>query len=153
MIAVGRRDYPHVEFRVGNLLDLPAADGEFGAAIAFYSIIHLAAGELRRAFEEIHRVLRPRGLFLVAFHIGAEVRHLDQWWRHAVDIDFRFFQPSQIADVIERAGFQTEMRLERVSYTGGRGPLRIPADPAPTLSPGRAGAKPGEAQKDLYGRP
>ena len=62
MIAVGRRDYPHVEFRVGNLLDLPAADGEFGAAIAFYSIIHLAAGELHRAFEEIHRVLRPRGL-------------------------------------------------------------------------------------------
>jgi SAM-dependent methyltransferase len=118
MIAVGRRDYPRVEFRAGDLLELPAADGEFGAAIAFYSIIHLEAGELHRAFEEVHRVLRPRGLFLVAFHIGAEVRHLGEWWGHVVDVDFRFFQPPQIADAIERAGFQIEMRLERVSYPG-----------------------------------
>ena len=118
VIAVGRRDYPQVEFRVGDLLELPAADSEFGAAIAFYSIIHLEAGEVPRAFGEIHRVLRPGGLFLVAFHIGAGVRHLDEWWGRAVDVDFRFFQPSEIAGAIEGAGFQTEMRLERVSYPG-----------------------------------
>ena len=118
MIAVGRRDYPRVEFRVGDLLELPAKDGEFGAAIALYSIIHLEPGELPRAFEEIHRVLRPSGLFLVAFHIGEEVRHLDEWWGLAVDVDFRFFQPAKIANAIERAGFQAEMRLERVSYPG-----------------------------------
>jgi len=118
MIAVGRRYYPHVEFRVGDLLELPAKDGEFGAAIALYSIIHLEPGELPRAFEEIHRVLRPSGLFLVAFHIGEEVRHLDEWWGLAVDVDFRFFQPAKIANAIERAGFQAEMRLERVSYPG-----------------------------------
>jgi hypothetical protein len=33
-----------------------------------------------------------------------------------VDADFRFFQPPDIADSIERAGFKTEMRLERVSH-------------------------------------
>ena len=59
MIAVGRRDYPQVEFREGDFLGLPAADGEFGAAVAFYSIIHLQPAELGRAFGEIHRVLRP----------------------------------------------------------------------------------------------
>ena len=118
MIAVGRRDYPQVEFRVGDLLELPATDGEFGAAIAFYSIIHLEPGELPRAFEEIRRVLRPRGLFLVSFHIGSEVRHLDDWWGHAVDVDFHFFEPPAIAEAIECAGFCTEMRLERVSYPG-----------------------------------
>jgi len=46
------------------------------------------------------------------------VRHLDRWWGHAVDVDFRFCQPPQIAGAIERAGFQTEMSLERVSYPG-----------------------------------
>ena len=118
MLAVGRRDYPEVEFREGDFLELPAADGEFGAAIAFYSIIHLEPGELSRAFEEIRRVLRPRGLFLVSFHIGSEVRHLDDWWGHQVDVDFRFFEPPAIAEAIECAGFCTEMRLERVSYPG-----------------------------------
>jgi SAM-dependent methyltransferase len=118
MIAVGRRDYPHVEFRLGDLLELPAADGELGAAIAFYSIIHLESGELTRAFAEVHRVLRPSGLFLAAFHIGAETRHLNEWLGQAVDIDFHFYQPPEITAAIEHAGFRTEMSLERVSYPG-----------------------------------
>jgi ubiquinone/menaquinone biosynthesis C-methylase UbiE len=63
MIAVDRRDYPQGEFREGDFLGLPAADGEFGAAVAFYSIIHLQPAELGRAFAEIHRVLRPRARF------------------------------------------------------------------------------------------
>ena len=118
MIAVGRRGYPNVDFREADFLELPAADGEFAAAIAFYSIIHLQPGELAQAFGEIHRVLRPGGLFLVAFHIGSEVRHLDEWWGHPVDVDLRFFEPPEIANAIDRAGFCTEMRLERVSYPG-----------------------------------
>jgi SAM-dependent methyltransferase len=116
MVAIGRRDYPNVEFREGDFLELPAAQGEFAAAIAFYSIIHLQPGELERAFGEIHRVLRPGGLFLVAFHIGSEVRHLGEWWGHPVDVDFRFFETPEIANPIERAGFRVEMRLERVNY-------------------------------------
>lgn len=116
MIAIGRRDYPQVEFREGDFLGLPAADGEFGAAVAFYSIIHLAAAELGLAFNEIHRVLRPRALFLVAFHIGSEVRHLADWFGHEVDVDFRFFEPSDVAMAMERAGFRVQMSLERLSY-------------------------------------
>jgi hypothetical protein len=44
-----------------------AADGEFGAAVAFYSIIHLQPGELGRAFGEVHRVLRPGTLSWLPF--------------------------------------------------------------------------------------
>jgi hypothetical protein len=54
-----------------------------------YSIIHLEPGELAPAFTEICRVLRPGGLMLVSFHIGSEVRHLEQWWGQDVDVDFR----------------------------------------------------------------
>lgn len=80
MVAIGRSEYPQVEFREGDLLQLPGSDGEFGAAIAFYSIIHLEPSELGRAFGEVRRVLRPGGLFLVSFHAGSEIRHLDSWW-------------------------------------------------------------------------
>jgi SAM-dependent methyltransferase len=116
MIAAGRREYPMVEFREGDFLALPASDGEFGAAIAFYSIIHLAPAELGRAFAEIHRVLRPGGQVLVAFHIGTEVRHLDEWWDEQVDVDFRFFEPAHITGVMEDAGLGITARLERSCY-------------------------------------
>lgn len=116
MIAVGRREYPEVEFREGDLLALPAGAGEFAAVVALYSIIHLESGELPGAFAEMCRVLRPGGLVLVAFHAGTEVRHLDQWWGQQVDVDFRFFQPAYIAEVMEGAGLDVEARLERASY-------------------------------------
>jgi ubiquinone/menaquinone biosynthesis C-methylase UbiE len=116
MLAVGRREYPEVEFREGDFLALPAKDGEFGAVIALYSIIHLEPGDLGRAFKEIHRVLRPSGLLLVAFHVGSEVRHTAEWWGHAVNVDFRFFELPDIAEALEVAGLVVEAKLERASY-------------------------------------
>jgi SAM-dependent methyltransferase len=118
MVAAARRAYPVPEFREGDLLDLPARDGEFGAVVAFYSVIHLAPGELVPAFREICRVLRPGGRVLVSFHVGSEVRHLEQWWGQAVDIDFRFLEVADVAQAMERAGLSVEARLERASYPG-----------------------------------
>lgn len=113
MVEVGRREYPAVEFREGDLRALPAADGEFGSAVAFYSIIHLPPSDLGRAFAEFHRVLRPSGLLLVSFHMGSEVRHLDEWWGRKVDVDFRFLDPSHIGTLLEAAGFTLDMRMDR----------------------------------------
>ena len=118
MVAAGRRDHPAVEFREGDFLDLPAADGEFGAVVALYSIIHLEPGELSLAFAEIRRVLRPAGLALVSFHLGSEVRHLAEWWGVAVDVDFRFLEMADVTGGLQRAGFDVQAQLERTSYPG-----------------------------------
>jgi hypothetical protein len=48
MVAAARRAYPDTEFREGDFLDLPARDGEFGAVVAFYSIIHRRLESLPR---------------------------------------------------------------------------------------------------------
>jgi ubiquinone/menaquinone biosynthesis C-methylase UbiE len=116
MVEAGRSRFPHVEFRVGDLLELPAEDGEFGSVAALYTILHLDPDELHRAFKEIERVLRPSGLALFSFHIGEEIRHVDEWWGHKVDVDFRFLDPAHIAELLETAGFAVEMRLERTHY-------------------------------------
>jgi ubiquinone/menaquinone biosynthesis C-methylase UbiE len=116
MIEVARREQPGAEFRVGDLLSLPAADGEFGAVVAFYSIIHLAPGELPAALAEMHRVVRPGGLALLAFHIGTEVRHFSDWLGQDVDVDFRFYEPDDVAALLEAAGFAMQARLERRAY-------------------------------------
>jgi ubiquinone/menaquinone biosynthesis C-methylase UbiE len=118
MVAAGRREHPAVEFREGDFLDLPAADSEFGAVVALYSIIHLEPGELSRAFAEVRRALRPAGLALVSFHVGSEVRHLGEWWGVAVDVDFRFLEMADVVDVMQRAGFDVAAQVERTSYPG-----------------------------------
>ncbi|WP_089010997.1 class I SAM-dependent methyltransferase [Micromonospora inositola] len=116
MVAVARRAYPAAEFREGDLLRLPADDGEFGAAVALYSVIHLDPGELRPACAELRRVLRPGAPLLVAVHLGSEVRHLDEWWGHRVDVDFHFFAAETVVAALTDAGLAVEARLERVAY-------------------------------------
>lgn len=116
MVAVGRRTFPEVEFRQGDLLALPAADQEFGAVVALYCIIHLAPDELDRAAGELHRVLAPEGRLLVSFHVGTEVRHRSEWFGHAVDLDFRFFELETVTHALESAGFALEVQLERAPY-------------------------------------
>jgi SAM-dependent methyltransferase len=118
MIDVARREHPEAEFRTGDLLAAPARDGEFGVVVALYSVIHLGPGELPAACAEMHRVLRPGGLALVSFHIGAEVRHLAEWWGHEVDLDFRFLETPEVARAMEEAGLAVQARLERTSCPG-----------------------------------
>lgn len=116
MVAAARREFPEVEFRQGDLLDLPAKDQEFGAVVAFYSVIHLRPEELRPAFAEMHRVLRPGGRVLVSFHVGAEVRHLTDFLGHEVDVDFHFYEPGDVETELTAAGFRVDARLERRNH-------------------------------------
>lgn len=118
MIDQARRRYPALDFRQGDLRSLDAADATYGGVIAFYSIIHLAEGELDPAFAEWRRALRPGGLALVAFHIGDSVVHLDEWWDHPVDLDFRFLPVEWVTSALERAQFTIEALLQRSPYPG-----------------------------------
>ncbi|MFE5580092.1 class I SAM-dependent DNA methyltransferase [Kitasatospora sp. NPDC056531] len=113
MVELARREQPKAEFRTGDLLALPAADGEFAAAVALYSVIHLEPEELLPAFVEVRRVLRPGGVLLVSFHLGDEVRRMEEWWGHEVDVDFHFRGTDVVAARLAEAGFAVEARLER----------------------------------------
>lgn len=116
MVEIARREHPAAEFRVGDLLRLPAEDGEFAAAVALYSVIHLEPSELHGAFEEMRRVLRPGGLLLVAFHLGTGTSHLAHWWGHEVDVDFRHLEIATVAGRLADAGFTVEATIERTNH-------------------------------------
>lgn len=130
MVAVARRRQPELRFEVGSVLDLDAADAAWAGAVALYSLIHLDDAELRQALRELHRVVRPAGLLLLAVHTqhlehpDAEVLHVDDLWGHAVDLDFRFRRLDVLAGRAETAGFTVAARLEREPYGGVEAPTR-----------------------------
>jgi SAM-dependent methyltransferase len=97
----------------GSLTALPVASGSLAAATAFYCLIHLDDAGLDAAAAELVRVLRPGGIVLVGGHLGDETRHLDEWWDRPVDLDFRFFRTSALADRLTAAGLHVEMVTER----------------------------------------
>ncbi len=116
MVTQARALHPGVPFRVGDLTALDVPDGAWAGAVAYYSLIHLPRGAVVTALREVARTLRPGGLLLVAFHIGDEIRHLDEWWNHPVCLDFVFFGVDEMAGYLREAGFVVEAVTEREPY-------------------------------------
>jgi hypothetical protein len=95
-----------VNYQVGDLRQLmrPTASDGWGAVLAWYSLIHLAASELPAAIAALTRPLRPGGRLVLALHAGAEVRTVTDWFGHQVDLDFVLHDAAEVVTAVERAG-------------------------------------------------
>jgi len=113
MVAVARRDYPHLRFEVGSMLDLDLPDGSLGGALAWYSAIHVPWDRHPAVFAEFHRVLAPGGLLLMAFQVGDEVRRFEQGYGHDILLDAYRLNPDRVLGQLADAGFEPHTRLER----------------------------------------
>jgi SAM-dependent methyltransferase len=113
MIAEAQRLNPEIPFHQGDMLSLPDPDNSWGGIAAFYCIIHIPRERIADALREMKRVLKPGGVLLITFHIGDEVKHLDEWWEQQVNLDFAFYQPAEMEAWLEEAGFELEETLVR----------------------------------------
>ncbi|MFC4912080.1 class I SAM-dependent DNA methyltransferase [Actinomadura gamaensis] len=116
MIEIASAAHPGLGFHVGDMRDLHVPDRIWGGIAACYSIIHLTPAELPTAFAEFRRVLRPGGSALLSFHLGDEVRHLDEWFDRPVDLDFQFYRRAEIETALQDAGLTPDAYIERTPY-------------------------------------
>ncbi len=116
MVAQARRLSPDISFREANMMALDLPDGTLGGIAAFYAIVNIPGESLPSVFREMHRVLRPGGLLLLAFHVGSEVIEKEELWGQTVSMDFFFFQTLSIQQRLEAAGFGIEEIIEREPY-------------------------------------
>jgi SAM-dependent methyltransferase len=113
MVAEAQRLNPEIHFHQGDMLSLPDADNSWGGIAAFYCIIHIPLDQLVDALLEMKRVLKPGGILLITFHIGTEIKHLDEWWEKPVNLDFAFYLPSEMEGWLKEAGFELKETLVR----------------------------------------
>lgn len=108
MVEEARRRFPGLRFEVGDLrrLTRPATSSGWAAVLGWYSLIHLAASELPDAVAALARPLVPGGLLVLGLHAGTEVRHVDDWFDHHVDLDFVLHEPAHVVGVVAAAGLE-----------------------------------------------
>ena len=116
MVGEAQRLFPELEVIVGDMLELPFGDASLGGLIAFYSIIHFDDEQLETAFSEMARVLKDSGLLALAFHIGDEVVHREQWWDMPVVLDARFLRVDLITKLLARTELEIVTSEERGPY-------------------------------------
>ncbi len=116
MINVAKQLNPEISFELADMLKLQYADDSFGAAIAFYSIVHFDEEQILIAFNEIRRILKPSGELLFSFHVGNNTIHLAEFLDEQVNIDFNFFESENIKVLIRDAGLEIIDVIERQPY-------------------------------------
>ena len=103
-------------FVEGDLRALPFDDGALAGVVAFYSLIHLERDALVPALRELARVPRPGGQLLVAFHVGDEVRRVEELWGEKAALDFVLFGVEEMCAALGQAGFEVTATIERGPY-------------------------------------
>lgn len=88
MVEVARRLNPDISFQVGNMMALDLPDRSLAGIVAFYAIVNIPEESLPSVFREMHRVLQPGGLLLMAFHVGNEIIQKDELWGQVVSMVF-----------------------------------------------------------------
>lgn len=117
MVRQARHLNPTITFCQGDMRALTEiTDNRFGGIAAFYSIIHVPRDAVVEALRELRRLLKPRGILLVSFHIGRQVNHVDEWWGEPVSLDFVFFEPDEMARYLVVAGLEPIETIVRDPY-------------------------------------
>jgi uncharacterized protein YceH (UPF0502 family)/SAM-dependent methyltransferase len=108
MVAEARRRFPGLSFEVGDLRAPPAPSSGDGwsLVVAWYSLVHLAGSELPGALAALAGALRRRGTLALAVHLGAELVHRDEWFDHAVDVDFTLHDQAELLQAVRDAGLE-----------------------------------------------
>lgn len=118
MIRRSRGDHSSFPSQVASIADLPFSDRSFDGVFSWYSTIHSPDADLPLIMNEARRVLRPSGLFLVAFQFGRGVHDVsDSYRRRGHDIVLHRYNrtPKEIGKAIASAGRTEIARLTRAA--------------------------------------
>lgn len=64
MLQVAAKKYPNHRLIPGDITQLPFYTPQFQAVFSTHVFMHLDIGSIRKTIQEVHRVLRPGGLFI-----------------------------------------------------------------------------------------
>lgn len=116
IIEQAKSVFPEINFQRGNFLSLDFRSDSIAGIVAFYAVVHFTEKQIKKAFQEIFRVLKPGGLFLFTYHVGDKTIHLNEFLGKEVDIDFMFFTNEFIVDSLKNIGFNKIELIEREPY-------------------------------------
>jgi len=116
LLDQARTIHPGITFRKGDILSLDLTDDSVAGVVSFYAICHFTTKQVKKAFDEVFRVLRPGGLFLLTYHVGDQTIHVKEFLEMEIDINFMLFPTDIIRGCLNDSGFHQIEIIEREPY-------------------------------------
>jgi SAM-dependent methyltransferase len=113
MLSFARARHPGVPLEVADLQHLPYTDASIRAVLCWYAIIHSTKSEVAVILREAGRVLLPGGTILLGFQAGTGEREVERAYGHDVTLHGVLHETSEIADLLDDAGFDVTATARR----------------------------------------
>lgn len=108
LIEIARNKHPDVEFRQGNILNLPLEDESFDGVWAHASLVHFETTEdVVKALKEFNRVLKLNGIIhvFVKQQSGKEKTSVISDKLSGHDRFFQWFTKYEVQQLLDKTGF------------------------------------------------
>ena len=81
LIQEGQQKFPTAKFKKGDFLQIPAGKHQFDIVFSIAAFHHLPSKKMRlKAMEEVKRVLKPGGYFIVSVWNLRQLKYRKCWW-------------------------------------------------------------------------
>ncbi len=98
----------------GDMQRLPFASGTCSAVVSFYAIQHLPRSALSPMLGELHRVLVPDGMLVIAAHLGQGEIVMDEFLGHPVEpLGGTFYREEELRQQLDGQRFRIEQLRRR----------------------------------------
>jgi ubiquinone/menaquinone biosynthesis C-methylase UbiE len=109
MLLVARQRTGNVCLTGGDMRAIPFRSRSFTGVVAFYSVHNLPRRALGAAFAQVHRVLKPAGIFVVATHLGEGEVYSNEFLGHDIDlVGGTLYRDDQLIAALESHAFVIE---------------------------------------------
>jgi SAM-dependent methyltransferase len=113
LTAAGSRN-PGLPRAQGSLLDLPLRDRSCSLVVAYYSLQHVPRATVGVALAEARRVLRERGLLVMAMHLGDGDIFVEEFLGRPVGtLGGALYGRDELVGLLADAGFAVEVERQR----------------------------------------
>lgn len=119
LIQIAKDAFPDIDFRVGELADLPMENASVQAVVSRHSVIHTHPDDLDATFSEFRRVLRTDGRLFISFFGVDDAGEHGGAFDHKVCTAYQL-DPDVVSHSLARQGIEEEMRLVRRPRSGER---------------------------------
>lgn len=105
MVKQAAQNHPSIQFQVGDMMALDINDESAYGITAFYSIIHTSPEKVSGIFEEMYRILKPKGVLLFSCHFGEGAAETENWFGMDLKYHCYLYKPDQLKIILGRIGF------------------------------------------------
>jgi len=119
MISQGKKEYPRINLRLGNVLDLKVGRKKYDVALSRAVFQHLTTAQHRKFLSEAHRILKDNGRFIMHTPIDSLPMRLPRYLSKLIVKERKVYSGDMYSvDYVEKLLGKSGFRLVKTHYYG-----------------------------------